>query len=61
MSRAPLVIDAARIAMPGQVTDTYLLALSVANKGQLATFDRRLSPNAVRGSIGALLLIEGAA
>jgi hypothetical protein len=46
--------------MQGQVTDTYLLALSVANKGQLATFDRRLSPNAVRGSMGALLVIDGA-
>src|SRR6185437_13789211 len=42
------LVDIGQIATPGQVTDTYLLALAVANKGQLATFDRRLSPKAVR-------------
>nr|WP_294513175.1 TA system VapC family ribonuclease toxin [uncultured Rhodopila sp.] len=42
-------VDAAQIATPGQVTDTYLLALAVARRGQLATFDRRLSGEAVRG------------
>jgi hypothetical protein len=54
-------VDVARIATPAQVTDTYLLALAVANNGQLATFDRRLSPSAVRRGRGALYLIEGAA
>lgn len=54
------VVDAARIATPAQVTDTYLLALAVANQGQLATFDRRLSPDAVRRGRAALPLIEGA-
>jgi uncharacterized protein len=44
---------------PGQVTDTYLLALAVANKGQLATLDRRLSPNAVRDGKAALHIISG--
>jgi uncharacterized protein len=52
------VVDVGRIATPGQVTDTYLLALAVANKGQLATFDRRLSPNAVRRGRAALHIIE---
>ena len=54
------LVDASRITTPTQVTDTYLLALAVANTGQLATFDRRLSPNAVRRGTAALHLIEGA-
>ncbi|HJU20314.1 MAG TPA: TA system VapC family ribonuclease toxin [Stellaceae bacterium] len=54
------VVDIARIATSAQVTDTYLLALAVANKGQLATFDRRLSPDAVRRGRAALHMIEGA-
>ena len=54
------LIDPARIATPAQVTDTYLLALAVANQGQLATFDRRLSPSAVRRGRAALHVIEGA-
>ncbi len=54
------VVDPARITTPAQVTDTYLLALAVVNKGQLATFDRRLSPTAVRHGRGALCVIEGA-
>lgn len=32
---------------PGQVTDTYLLALARSYDGKLATFDRRLSTLAV--------------
>jgi toxin-antitoxin system PIN domain toxin len=54
------VVDVARIATSAQVTDTYLLALAVAHKGRLATFDRRLSPDAVRRSRAALHVIEGA-
>ncbi|HZU91817.1 MAG TPA: TA system VapC family ribonuclease toxin [Stellaceae bacterium] len=56
---ASAVVDVARIATPAQVTDTYLLALAVANKGQLATFDRRLSPDAVRRGRAALHVIDG--
>ena len=52
-------VDADEIATPGQVTDTYLLALAVANKGQLATFDRRLSTKAVRRGRAALHVIDG--
>jgi toxin-antitoxin system PIN domain toxin len=43
------LIDAEQILTPGQVTDTYLLALAVAHGGHLATFDRRLSTKAVKG------------
>lgn len=39
----------ASIAGYRQVTDTYLLALAVHNGGRLATFDRRLSVQAVEG------------
>jgi uncharacterized protein len=53
-------VDPARIATSRQVTDTYLLALAIANRGQLATFDRRLSRAAVRGGRGALHVIHDA-
>ena len=42
-------VDATRLAVPGQVTDTYLLALARHNGGKLATFDRRLVTGAVSG------------
>lgn len=42
-------IDAERLLTAGQITDTYLLALAVAHDGQLASFDRRLVKEAVRG------------
>ena len=54
------LIDVAQIATPGQVTDTYLLALAVAQGGQLATFDRRLSTRAVRRGRAGLHIIDGA-
>ncbi|WP_323039045.1 TA system VapC family ribonuclease toxin [Gemmobacter sp.] len=50
-------VDAARILTSGQVTDTYLLALAQMHGGQLATFDRRLTPDAVTGGKAALHLI----
>jgi len=47
------LVDVDRILTPGQVTDSYLLALAVKNRGQLATFDRRLTTRAVRrGRVG---------
>jgi uncharacterized protein len=52
------LVDAARIATPAQVTDTYLLALAVSKHGQLATFDRRLSAVAVRRGRAALHVID---
>jgi uncharacterized protein len=54
------LVNVDQIATPGQVTDAYLLALAVANQGQLATFDRRLSSKAVRGGRAGLHVIEDA-
>jgi uncharacterized protein len=50
-------IDRARLLEAGQVTDTYLLALAVRHGGRLATFDRRLVADAVKGGREALHLI----
>lgn len=52
------LVDPSRILTSAQVTDTYLLALAKSNDGKLATFDRRLSPAAVKGGKAALHLIE---
>lgn len=51
--------DRQRLLDSGQITDSYLLALAVAHGGQLATFDRRLVPDAVRGGRAALLTLGG--
>jgi hypothetical protein len=51
-------VDSAKILTPAQVTDTYLLALAKAHRGQLATFDRKLSTAAVHNGKAALHLIE---
>ena len=53
------LVNVDQILTPGQVTDAYLLALAVANKGRLATFDRRLSTTAVRRGRAALHVIDG--
>jgi len=50
-------IDASRILSSAQVTDSYLLALACAHGGKLATFDRRLVVDAVRGGAKALHVI----
>ncbi len=50
-------IDAKRLLNSSQVTDSYLLALACAHGGQLATFDRRLVTNAVRGGAAGLHVI----
>lgn len=52
------LIDHARLSNSGQVTDIYLLALAVHNGGALATLDRKLKPDAVRGGSAALHLIR---
>ena len=41
-------IDPDRILGPNQITDAYLLALAIKNGGRLATFDRSITPHAVR-------------
>ena len=50
-------VDASRILTSAQVTDTYLLALAKVRGGQLATFDRRLSVDAVIDGKATLHLI----
>ena len=50
-------IDATRLLSSAQVTDTYLLALACAHKGKLASFDRRIVKDAVRGGARRLHLI----
>ena len=51
-------IDLSRLLTSGQVTDSYLLALAIAHGGQLATFDRRFSLDAVRGGRSGTHLIQ---
>lgn len=51
-------LDTARLLDSGQVTDSYLLVLACAHNGQLATFDRRLVTDAVRGGMQGLHLID---
>ena len=53
----PDLVDSGRLLVHGQVTDSYLLALAMAHQGLLATFDRRLVVDAVRGGRQALQLI----
>ena len=53
-------IDASRVLTSAQVTDTYLLALAQVRGGQLATFDRRLSVDAVKDGKATLHLIPSA-
>jgi predicted nucleic acid-binding protein len=55
------LVEVDQITTPGQVTDSYLLALAVKNRGRLATFDRRLSTRAVdRGKAGLHVINAGA-
>jgi toxin-antitoxin system PIN domain toxin len=58
---ASALVDPALLLTPGQVTDTYLLALAVSNGGHLVTFDRRLSTKAVEGGRAGLHLIDATA
>jgi uncharacterized protein len=53
----PQRVDADRLLNSNQVTDSYLLALACARGGQLASFDRRLVTDAVRGGAQGLCLI----
>jgi predicted nucleic acid-binding protein len=41
------LVNWSRVFGHGQITDLYLLALAVAHKGALATFDHRIALNAV--------------
>ena len=44
------VADATRIHGPRQITDVYLLALSVRHKGRFVTFDGSIAISAVQGA-----------
>jgi toxin-antitoxin system PIN domain toxin len=46
----PRVAEASRVHGPRQVTDLYLLALAVAHKGRLATFDGDIALSAIAGA-----------
>jgi len=54
----PHLVDSSRLLTSGQITDTYLLALAKANRGQLATFDRHLVMDAVLDGAQSLHLIR---
>ena len=48
--RTTLGIDDDKLLSPNQLTDAYLLALAVKNKGRLITLDKRIPLNAVPGA-----------
>lgn len=50
-------IDASQLSSHAHVTDSYLLALARANKGQLATLDHKLATGAVPDGVAHLALI----
>ena len=49
--------DASLLSSHSRVTDSYLLALACANKGQLATLDHKLATEVVPGGKSFLALI----
>lgn len=51
------LVDQRRLGAAAPVTDTYLLALAAQHGGKLATFNRRLVADAVKGGREALQLI----
>ena len=50
-------VHATLLSSHSRVTDSYLLALARANKGQLATLDRKLATEAVDGGKSSLAFI----
>jgi uncharacterized protein len=53
------LLQTERILTSAQITDIYLLGLAVHKGGRLATLDRHLPFDAIRGGKGALELIAG--
>lgn len=51
------LVERQRLTGPKRITDTYLLALACRHGGKLATLDRRLAADAVRGGQEALHVI----
>ena len=56
-----LAVDTDALLNPGQITDAYLLALSIHQNGVLATLDRRLQTQSVTHGSSALCLIPSPA
>ena len=54
----PEVLEPGAIITHAQITDVYLVGLAVHQKGKLATLDRRIPADAVRGGRDALELIR---
>ena len=52
------VLQAERLLHHGQITDTYLLALAVHERGCLVSFDARIRADVVMGGADALVLID---
>ena len=46
----PCIVDGRRVLGPRQVTDLYLVALAVKNRGRLATFDSGIPLGVVAGA-----------
>lgn len=46
----PDVADWSQVIGSNQITDVYLLALAVGNKGRFVTFDARIAPGTVPGT-----------
>jgi toxin-antitoxin system PIN domain toxin len=44
------VADPARIHGPRQISDLYLLALAIRNRGRLVTFDKSIPLDAIKGA-----------
>lgn len=53
----PDVVDSTRIHGPRQLTDVYLLALSVRHKGRFVTFDTTVPLAAVRNATTQNVLV----
>jgi predicted nucleic acid-binding protein len=53
----PALVDSTRLHGPGQLTDAYLLALAVAHRGRLVTFDTSVPRSAVLGAADRNLLV----
>jgi len=51
------LVDASLLSSHSRVTDSYLLALARANKGRLATLDRKLATEVVADGRSSLALI----
>jgi toxin-antitoxin system PIN domain toxin len=51
------LFDRTRLHGPGQVTDAYLLALAIRNRGRFVTLDERVPVSAVRGAAGHHLVV----